>query len=303
MTASIQQAYSSAKNLTDDNIKSLRILILATTFPRWKGDREPAFVFELCRQLAKEVSLWALVPDAPGAKSYEEIDGVRVIRFPYFLPRSIQTLCYDGGILPKLKSNWIARLQLPFFLAAQCFFLWTTIRRNKINFIHCHWIIPQGFFVALYNVFTGLPFILTAHGGDVFSFKNSSLISRLKKFAVNRSRICTVNSEATRQMVHKISKRSHTKTIPMGVDIKLFNPNRKNSFLRKSLGSPDLFLLGVGRFAEKKGFLYLIRAMPEVLKQHPDTKLVLIGFGPQEEKLKQTDPRPRCVKLCFVPRE
>ena len=73
----------------------------------------------------------------------------------------------------------------------------------------------------------------------------------------------------------------------MGVDIKLFNPNQNNPSLRKSLGNPGLFLLGVGRFAEKKGFLYLIRAMPEVLKQHPDAKQVLIGFGPQEEKLKQ----------------
>ena len=135
MITSIQQKYSSAENLSSDNLNNLRVLVLATTFPRWEGDREPAFVFELCRQMAKNVSLWVLVPDAPNAKSYEKIDGVRIIRFPYFFPRSIQTLCYGGGILPKLKSNWLARLQLPFFLVAQFFFLWTTARRNKINFI------------------------------------------------------------------------------------------------------------------------------------------------------------------------
>ena len=73
----------------------------------------------------------------------------------------------------------------------------------------------------------------------------------------------------------------------MGVDIKQFNPKLKNQSLRHTLGNPDLFLLGVGRFAEKKGFQYLIRAMPEILKQYPKTKLVLIGFGPQEEELKQ----------------
>lgn len=73
----------------------------------------------------------------------------------------------------------------------------------------------------------------------------------------------------------------------MGVDIKLFNPKRNNPSLRDKLGNPDLLLLGVGRFAEKKGFSYLIRAIPEILKQHPKTKLVLIGFGPQEKELKQ----------------
>ncbi len=287
MTTSSQLTNSTEENQTKDNLKNLRVLVLATTFPRWEGDQEPAFVFELCRQMAKEVSLWVLVPDAPGAEPFEEIDSVRIIRFPYFFPRSTQTLCYDGGVLPKLKSNWLARLQLPFFLIAQCFFLWTTARRYKIDFIHCHWIIPQGFFAALYNFFTNTPFMLTAHGGDVFSFKNNSFISRLKKFTVNRSKICTTNSEATRQEVIKISNRTPVKTIPMGVNTRLFNPTRKDPSLRENLGNPDLLLLGVGRFAEKKGFPYLIRAMPDILKQRPETKLVLVGFGPQEKELKQ----------------
>ena len=287
MTISTHQTFPIPEELTDNNLKKLRVLVLATTFPRWKNDREPAFVFELCRQMTKNISLCVLVPDAPGAKAFEEIDGVRIIRFPYFFPRSIQTLCYDGGILPKLKSNWLARLQLPFFLGAQFLFLCKTVRKNKINFIHCHWIIPQGFFVALYNFFTGVPFILSAHGGDVFSFKNNLLVSRLKKFAVNRSKMCTTNSNATRQVVKKISDRSQIKTIPMGVDIKIFNPNRYNPALRESMGNPELLLLGVGRFAEKKGFSYLIRAMPEIIKQYPNTKLNLIGFGPQEKELKR----------------
>ena len=278
MVTLAQKTNPTTENLADDNLKKLRVLVLATTFPRWESDREPAFVFELCRQMAKNVSLWVLAPGAPGAKSYEEISGVRIIRFPYFFPRSIQTLCYDGGILPNLKANWLARLQLPFFLVAQFLFIWTTVRRNKINFIHCHWIIPQGVFVALYNFFTGVPFMLTAHGGDVFSFKNNSFISRLKKFAVNRAQICTTNSKATRQMVFNISNQSHIKTIPMGVDIKLFNPNRKSSSLRANLGNPDLLLLGVGRFVEKKGFSYLI-----IFLQIIFNKTLLVGFSNKQD--------------------
>lgn len=285
--ATLTHLIPKSEKLTDNNLSDLRVLVLATTFPRWKNDSEPAFVFELCRNMAKNVSLYVLVPDAPDAKTFEEIDGVRIIRFPYFFPRSTQTLCYDGGILPKLKASWLARLQLPFFLIAQFLYLWKTARQYKINFIHCHWIIPQGFFVALYNLFTGVPFLLSAHGGDVFSFKNSLFFSQLKKFALNRSKMCTTNSKATREIVNKISNQSKLKTIPMGVDIKLFNSNRKSSALRESIDNPDLFLLGVGRFVEKKGFLYLIQAMPEILKQHPNTKLILVGFGPQEKNLKQ----------------
>ena len=85
--------------------------------------------------------------------------------------------------------------------------------------------------------------------------------------------MCTTNSNATRQVVKKISDRSQIKIIPMGVDIEIFNPNRHNPALRESMGNPELLLLGVGRFAEKKGFSYLIRALPKILKQNTKTKL------------------------------
>ena len=84
----------------NSNLKSLQVLVVATTFPRWENDTEPRFVFDLSKQLAKKVSLWVLAPHAPGAKMEEEIEGVKILRFPYFFPKRLQTLCYEGGILP-----------------------------------------------------------------------------------------------------------------------------------------------------------------------------------------------------------
>lgn len=268
-------------------LKDLRVLVLATTFPRWANDTEPRFVFDLAKHSAKKISLWVLAPHAPGAKMEEEIEGVRILRFPYFFPKRLQRLCYQGGILPKLKTSGLARLQLPFFLAAQFLQIWRTVRRHKINFIHCHWIIPQGFFVALIQTLNLIPFILTAHGGDVYAFKNNSLIRRFSKFALKRSRLCTVNSEATGKAVKEIDARARIRLIPMGVDTEQFHPGKHNASLKEKLNIPDLFLLAVGRFAEKKGFKYLLEAMPEILSQKPQAKLVLVGFGPEEGELKQ----------------
>ena len=265
----------------------LRVLVLATTFPRWKNDNEPRFVFDLTKKLAEKVSLWALVPHAPGAKTYEEIDGVRIIRFPYFFPRSLQTLCYEGGILPKLKKSWLARLQIPFFLFAQLFFIWQTVRRHNINFIHCHWIIPQGFFAALIHALYKIPYILTALGADVFAFSGNLWVTRLKAFALKPVKFCMVNSHATQQAMELFSPNTQFKYIPNGVDINLFHENRKDLKLKASLGVTGLFLLAVGRFAEKKGFKYLIDAMPLVIQQYPDIKLALVGFGPEESTLRE----------------
>lgn len=272
---------------SSQTLKELRVLVLATTFPRWANDTEPRFIFDLTKPLAEKVSLWVLAPHAPGAKIREDMEGVKVLRFPYFFPKRLQTLCYEGGILPKLKTSWLARLQLPFFLAAQSFHIWMTVRKYKINFIHCHWIIPQGFFVALLNAFTGIPYLLTAHGGDVYSFRKNLLIRLCSGFALKRARKCTVNSKPTGQAVHSIRASTSIQVIPMGVDTRLFHPQKANLKIKENLNIQGAFLLAVGRFAEKKGFKYLIQAMPRILAKKPATKLVLIGFGPEEKALQR----------------
>ena len=86
------------------------ILVIATTFPRWPNDNEPRFVYDLTKRLAKKALLKVLVPHAPGAKRHEVMEGMEIIRFPYFLPHSLQRLCYGGGVLPNLKKSWWASM-------------------------------------------------------------------------------------------------------------------------------------------------------------------------------------------------
>lgn len=55
------------------------VLVLASTFPRWKGDPEPGFVHELAKRLTTEFNIIVLCPHAPGAQLNEWMDGVEVI--------------------------------------------------------------------------------------------------------------------------------------------------------------------------------------------------------------------------------
>jgi glycosyltransferase involved in cell wall biosynthesis len=268
------------------NKPHLRVLVLATTYPRWENDSTPHFVFDLNRQLAQKVETWVLVPHSGGAKYSEEMDGVRVIRFPYFFPTKLQRLCYEGGILPNLKSSWLARLQLPFFLVFQFLAILKTVRKHKINFIHCNWIIPQGFFAFMMHKMFNIPYLLTALGGDVFAFRNIPVFRSLKKLILKHSFLCTANSHDLIENLKLLSPTTKLQYIPVGVDENFFNENKFDSQLKTDLGITDLFLLAVGRFAEKKGFEYLIAAMPAILNEFPKTKLVLVGYGPKEAELK-----------------
>ena len=271
--------------MTSKPPEKIRVLVIATTFPRWEDDQEPRFVYNLCQNLPKEVDIHVLAPHAPNAKEQETWGEIKITRFPYFYPKYLQKLCYDGGIIPKLKSSWLARVQLPFFL----FFLFIRLIKmtanNRFDLIHCHWLIPQGFFCALIKFFRGTPYLLTAHGGDVYSFKGIPVIPNLIKFALKRSTFCTVNSQATRNQVLKFSKNSSIKVVPMGVDLKEFHPGNYNEKFKAPFGEKNLLLLGVGRLADKKGFKYLIEAMPLILQEIPSAKLVIIGFGPQKARL------------------
>ena len=70
----------------------LRVLVIATTFPRWENDQEPRFVYDLCRNLPKDIDIHILAPHAPGAKQQETWGEIKITRFPYFFPKSLQKL-------------------------------------------------------------------------------------------------------------------------------------------------------------------------------------------------------------------
>ena len=73
----------------------LRLLVLTSTFPRWHGDHEPAFVFDLARRLTDRFEVTVLAPHAPGALAEEYMDDVRVHRFRY-APERLELLAYEG---------------------------------------------------------------------------------------------------------------------------------------------------------------------------------------------------------------
>ena len=42
-----------------------KLLVTASTFPRWEGDTEPRFVYDLSRAMLNQFDITVLVPAAP----------------------------------------------------------------------------------------------------------------------------------------------------------------------------------------------------------------------------------------------
>jgi len=63
----------------------------------------------------------------------------------------------------------------------------------------------------------------------------------------------------------------------------------------------DPIILTVGRLAEEKGHCYLIQAVPEVLKAHPNAHFVFAGSGPIEKQLRDLAVRTEHAENIHFP--
>lgn len=272
-----------------DKVKEMRarrrLLVLTSSFPRWEGDTVGPFVYELCRRLAKDFEVSVLTPSYTGVKADEIMGPIKVHRFRYFI-RKLEKLAGGAGILPTLKKNKWYYLLIPFFMTAYFFALRKQIKKQKTDIVHAHWIIPQGLIASLTKKLYKVPFLVTAHGGDVFVLQGR-FATAIKRFILkNADKITVVSTAIKNEILTKIAPDLEIEIISMGVDSEHFNPDKKDSSIKNKYAIEGPFLLFVGRLAEKKGVRFLIEAMPAVIKEFPKSKLLIVGTGLLESKLK-----------------
>ena len=262
-----------------------KLLVTASTFPRWEGDTEPRFVLDLCKHMTKWFDITILVPYAPGAKEKEILEGMKVIRYHYFPVHKWETLCYPGAIVPRIKEKKIRVILVPFLFLALYYQLFR--RLSSYDIVHAHWIIPQGIVQSLFRK----PYIVTGHGGDVTSL-NKGIMRRLKIRCLKRARHVTVVSEHLKNRILELTPDLQPDVLSMGVNVSSFG---KQYFCADYFGQGKRKVaLFVGRLAEKKGVTYLISAMKQM-----DAVLVIVGEGPLREKL-QEQARDMNVEAVFL---
>lgn len=266
------------------NVAARRILLVTSNFPRWEGDSTTPFVQHLAKDL---IDLgWridVLAPHAPGAAEAEVLDGVPVERFRYLVPESAQTVCYQGGALANLDKRPADKLKLPALVAAE----WVAVQKRAMSgdydLIHSHWVLPQGFVGMLVAGSCHLPHVITVHGSDIFML-DSPLLERMKRMALTRARVVTVNSSVTEARTRQVAPTLRDlRRIPMGVpDSPLDEDERKLvAKIRDEHRSGDgPLLVFVGRLVEQKGGEDLLRAMQNVVMELPSARLLMIGEGP-----------------------
>lgn len=259
-----------------------RVLVVTSSFPRHKKDWWAQFILSLYKNFPKNsYEVTVLAPHAPNSKLHEVMEGISVIRFPYFFPFKKQLLTTGSGILHSSKKNTLSRIQVAFFLLAEFAAIIYVTRKKRYDIIHAHWVIPQGLFAVLVKLIFGIPVVVTVHGSDAFGLKKWNFV---KKLALAYCSVCTVNSSATKQIILDIHDRMKLELIPMGVNTETFSPKNFSKELRKKFEDGPIILC-VGRLIPVKGFRYAIEAMPKILSSFSNAKLLIVGEGPYREQL------------------
>ena len=256
----------------------MRIGIFTDTYPPYiNGVSTSIAMLEAgLRELGHEVFIVTVNPEN---MAYKYEDDERIIRIP-----GIPIGIYDyrlTGIYPIRAIN--------------------KIKKWDLDIIHSHTEFGVGTFARIIAKQFNIPLVHTYHTmyedyvyyitKGYFDKSSKKIVEYLTKFYCDKTAASLiVPSKKTYNMFkekYKFDKDIHI--IPTGIDIKRFDKaNFKDSEildLKKELGikKDDFVIVYVGRLAKEKNIELLLKGHVEILKKHPNAKLVIVGSGPDYE--------------------
>jgi len=178
------------------------------------------------------------------------------------------------------------------------------IKKLNLDLIHTQTEFSLGIFGRIMAKELKLPMVHTYHTiyedytHYITHFK--ALDSRAKAFVRVFTRVCCntveqviVPTEKVKELLLNYSVNKDMSVIPTGVNLKKFNPDvySKEDIkqLRNKFGIEQLdkVLIYVGRISKEKNIIEIIEAMPEYMSSRNQVKFVIVGGGPELERLKQ----------------
>jgi glycosyltransferase involved in cell wall biosynthesis len=266
----------------------MRILFITTSFPSRADDARGIFVKRLATALVRTgVEVTVLAPGARGAPAAESVDGVRVIRQTYWVPRWQSLAEGLAGIVPNLQARpWLAA-QVPALVGALA--LRAVREARSCDLVHAHWIYPGGVAAAIAARVARRPLVVTGHGGDVNLAEQVRALRGVSRMVCRAADTCVGVSEAVTCAFRRLGvPPDRAAFIPLGVE----TPDNTTDVSCGGSAALDRFRSSAGLRVVYLGSLIPRKSVPTLLAAHRRVECAghtistaIVGDGPDEARV------------------
>lgn len=258
----------------------MKVLMLSWEYPPRVVGGIARVVKELSEKLQLEGQDVTVVTYKEGDTPYFEVEetGIKVYRVDNYMIR------------PNNFIDWI--MQLNFNLITEVNKLIQS--GETFDVIHAHdWL--TAYAAKTLKESYNIPLVSTIHATE--AGRNGGIQTEMQRYINDTEWMLTyesseviVNSNFMKNDIQRIFGLpfEKIKVIPNGIDLKKFDGIKKDyEFRRRFAADNEKIILSLGRLVFEKGIQHLIYAMPKILSNYNDAKLVIVGKGGMIDELKQ----------------
>jgi phosphatidyl-myo-inositol dimannoside synthase len=236
----------------------MKTLVVTNDFPPRVGGVN-GYVAELMRRFpGGEVTV--LASDWPGAGEFDATYPQRVERWPF---RSM----YPTGPVRERVEELVRRERpdiLLFGAAAPLALMGKAVQRH-----------------------TGVPYATFTHGVEVWAGQVPVTRALLGSVARGAALVMGVSQWAVDQLRQVVGPIPRVELLPPGIDRTHFHPGVSDAAVRERHGLDSHPVIGcVARLTLRKGQDKVIRALPWIAREFPEVRFLVVGTGPDEDRLK-----------------
>ncbi len=257
--------------------------MVASSYPKFPGDVTAPFIESIAHAVAaRGHAVDILLPHHPDLRRPPG-EPVRVLQYGY-APREEWSL---WGYAQSLESDVRVRrgmyLLAPLVALALRRSLGSLLGGHRYDVVHAHWVVPNAAMITDVVAAHRVPFVVSAHGSDIFLAERSAAVRAFARFTLERAaRVTACSDDLRRRAVALGAPEARTSTVPYGVDGATFGSAADAGF-RERLGAPPgaRLVLALGRLVEKKGFGPLVEAVAGL----SGVQVAIAGAGDLQESL------------------
>lgn len=215
-----------------------------------------------------EVEVWTGRSEGDALSETELIDGIRVRRFTFTMPRAAPSSVVR---FPTAALATVRRMR-------------SAAAEFRPNILHVQCFSGNGVYATFLSRLTGTPLIVTLQGETVMDdhdiYQHSATLRLMLRLGLRRAASVTACSAFTlRDAVTRFGlDAAKSEVIFNGVDLEEIDSAEGEVPF-------DRYVLGLGRIVPKKGFDLLLEAFAGVSDLHPDVGLVIAGEGTERDRL------------------